>query len=68
MRSPEFHRLLLLLDGEALHFRREQGAGIIITQDNTTETGTVEYIAIGRTRDEAAAYERRLEDILQISV
>lgn len=67
VRSPEFYRLMLLLDADALHFRREQGAGIIITQDNTAETGTIEYIAIGRTRDEAAAYEQRLEDILQVS-
>lgn len=67
VRSPEFHKLMLLLDHESLHFRREHGAGIIITQDNTAQTGTVEYISTARTHDEAAAYEHRLEEILQRS-
>jgi hypothetical protein len=66
--SPEFHKLMPLLHDDSLHFQRQRGAGIIITQDNTLETGTIEYIAIGRTRDEAAAYEQRLENILQSSV
>lgn len=67
-RSPEFHTLMLLLDDSSLKFQRERGTGIIITQDNTTETGTMEYIAVGRHREEAAAYEQRLEDALQRAV
>lgn len=68
VRSPEFYRLMMLLDDNSLHFQRERGIGIIIAQDNTAETGTMEYIAIGRTRDEAAAYEERLEALLRRSV
>jgi pheganomycin biosynthesis PGM1-like protein/pre ATP-grasp domain-containing protein len=62
--APEFRKLMLALDDSSLHFERERGAGIIITQDNTASTGTIEYIAIGRSRDEAASYERQLEEIL----
>jgi len=67
VRSPEFDKLMLLLGHNSLHFQRERGAGIIIAQDNTAETGTMEYIVVGRSRNEAIAYERRLEDILQKS-
>jgi hypothetical protein len=65
VRSPEFNRLVTLLEHDSLCFRRERGTGIIIAQDNTAETGTVEYIAVGRSRDEAAAYEKSLGDILR---
>jgi hypothetical protein len=68
VRSPAFHKLMLALDDDSLHFERERGAGIIVTQDNTAHTGTIEYISIGRTHAEAAFYEHRLEEILRRSV
>jgi Pre ATP-grasp domain/PGM1 C-terminal domain len=68
VRSPQFGEVISFLGAESLRFSRERSAGIIVTQDNTLKTGTIEYLAIGRTRDEAAAYDQRMADYLRSPV
>ncbi|NQE90861.1 peptide ligase PGM1-related protein [Nocardia terpenica] len=61
VKSPAFSKLLTLLADASLLFCRDRRAGIIVAQDNTAVTGTIEYIAIGRDHDEALDYEHRLQ-------
>ena len=62
--SPGFDDLMRRLDAALLHFDRGRGAGVIIAQDNTAATATVEYVVVGRTRDEAVEYEAGLQRVL----
>ncbi|MFP5023474.1 preATP grasp domain-containing protein [Pseudonocardia phyllosphaerae] len=62
--SPGFDDLVRGLDAASLHLDRGRGAGVIIAQDNTVATGTVEYVVVGRTREEAEEYEAGLRRVL----
>ncbi|MFI9172415.1 preATP grasp domain-containing protein [Streptomyces lincolnensis] len=64
VQAPEFRKLMLSLEENSLHFEHARGTGIIVTQDNTARTGTIEYVSVGRSHDEAASYERLLEEAL----
>jgi hypothetical protein len=59
--SPGFEELLGVLDREDLHFDPGRKAGILVLQDNTAHTGTIEYLAIGHDLAQATEFEKAFQ-------
>jgi Pre ATP-grasp domain/PGM1 C-terminal domain len=57
--SPAFTELLAIMDREALHFDPDRKAGVLVVQDNTAQTGTIEYLVIGQDLAQAHGFEER---------
>lgn len=62
---PSFDQLLHDLQADGTTFSDERGSGVIVLQDNTRATGTIEYMSIGESVEVALHFERRLESALR---
>jgi hypothetical protein len=62
--APGCDLLAKALDEHGLLFTRGSDHGVIIYNDTTEETGTVEYIVVGRGWDETSRDEERLRRVL----
>lgn len=64
VRAPGSDVLAKVLKEQGLLFARGSGSGVVIYNDTTEETGTVEYVVIGRGWDETSRTEERLGAVL----
>lgn len=62
--APACDVLAKVLNEQGLLFTRGSGHGVIIYNDTTEETGTVEYVVVGRGWDETSRDEEQLRRVL----
>lgn len=64
VRAPALARLLRAMREHGLAWDSRQGHGIVIASDDTAATGTIEYVVLAHTHEEAGALEDRLTGVL----